>query len=707
MQEEQEIIKLKAELEALKKRLRQEELMSAITKSLVTAGDLSTLIRNALMMTGLFMEISKVSVAALNKETNELEFEYEWVNAKHGVPERRHRSYPFSLGEYIYDTFITRGEVLLACDNIEDDPSLTPLRPLGIKAAAYVPIYIYGSFWGILILDHYPGTRHWDTGDVQIMRLIADTISGLVIRNEEEKELIHLKEMAEQSSHAKGNFLSRMSHEMRTPMNAIIGMTTIAQAAGGDAEKMASCLAKINEASIHLLGVINDILDMSKIEAGKFEISPVEFEFGRMIDRVAGVINFRIEEKKQHFIIDVDKEIPPRIIGDEQRLAQIIANLLSNAAKFTPGEGTITLQIKQLNRRDKFCDLRFSVADTGIGITKEQMGKLFSLFEQADGTIARRFGGTGLGLSISKNIVELMGGKIWVESEPDKGSTFIFEVTLEEGAAVEEAREPELDLEKVRIMAVDNSADTLEYFKNFVESTGIQGTMAACGEEAWKILETSAAENKPPFDVVFLEWRLPDMHSLKLTKKIKEKFADKIAVILISATEWSVIENEAGEAGADGFVPKPLFFASLLDCIKAHVKAEDDNDNDFSGRHIILAEDVEINREIVISLLEDTKIEIDCAGNGVEAVKLFRAAPEKYDLVFMDIHMPEMDGYEAAGTIRAMDMERAKTIPIIAMTANVFKEDVEKCLAAGMNGHLGKPLDVEEVLRTLKVYLRN
>ncbi|GHV66227.1 hypothetical protein AGMMS49928_00390 [Spirochaetia bacterium] len=578
MQEEPEIIKLKAELQALKKRLKQDELMSAISKSFITEGNLSTLIRNALMMTGFFMEISRVSVAVLNKETNELEFEYEWVNAKHGVPGRRHQSYPFSPGEYIYDTFITRGEVILACDNIEDDPSLALLlRSLGIKAAAYVPIHIYGSFWGILIMDHYPGTRHWDRGDVQVMRLIADTVSGLVIRNEGEKELVRLKELAEQSSQAKSNFLSRMSHEMRTPMNAIIGMTTIAQAAGGDTGKIASCLTKINEASIHLLGVINDILDMSKIEAGKFEISPAEFDFGRMIDRVVGVINFRIEEKKQQFIIDIDKEIPPRIIGDEQRLAQIIANLLSNAAKFTPGEGTITLQVKQLSRQDKFCDLRFSVADTGIGITKEQMGRLFSLFEQADGTIARRFGGTGLGLSISKNIVELMGGKIWVESEPDKGSIFIFDVTLEEGAAAAEA---------------------------------------------------------------------PG-------------------------------------------------------------KAEDDNDNDFSGRHIILAEDVEINREIVISLLEDTKIEIECAENGIEAVKLFRAAPEKYDLIFMDIHMPEMDGYEAAETIRAMDMERAKTIPIIAMTANVFKEDVEKCLVAGMNGHLGKPLNIEEVLSTLNVYLRN
>ncbi|MDR1730522.1 MAG: response regulator [Synergistaceae bacterium] len=416
-----------------------------------------------------------------------------------------------------------------------------------------------------------------------IMALFCDTTEIILAKDEAERA----RAIAEQSTRAKSDFLANMSHEMRTPMNAIIGMTTIAQSSESP-EKKDYCLNKIEEASSHLLGVINDVLDMSKIEAGKFDLSPAEFSFEKLLQKVTGVMNFRIDEKRQKFTLSVDEKLPDTLIGDDQRIAQVITNLLSNATKFTPEGGSIHLDAQLLEERDETCLLQIAVSDTGIGISEEQQNRLFTSFQQADTSTSRKFGGTGLGLAISKRIVEMMGGRIWISSQPGKGATFTFTVEVKNG-------------EKKRDSPLQPRA------KNF--------------------------ETTPP-----------------------------------------------GE--------KP-----------------DEKRDSFEGFRILLVEDVEINREIVLSLLEPTLLTIDCAENGVEAVELFKENPDRYDMIFMDVQMPQMDGYEATRRIRALDVPAAGRIPIVAMTANVFREDVEKCLAAGMDSHMGKPVDFNEMLNKLRQYL--
>jgi signal transduction histidine kinase/CheY-like chemotaxis protein len=699
------------ESETLKDRLLRQELMAAVSQSLVSSDDMRTLIHNALMMLGMHMNVSRTVIGRLDIEAGLVRYEYEWFNTRHGIPAESGRAYPFTPGDVVYDTFISKGDVYLACSNVDADPVLGDIyRPLGIKAFIYVPITVYGTFWGVLAVDNCKTPYTWSESDIQLLKLIANAFTGLVIRTNTEEQLRAAKEMAEQSNHAKSNFLSRMSHEMRTPMNAIIGMTTIAQTSK-NREKMEYCLSRISEASIHLLGVINDILDMSKIEAGKLELSYSEFNFKKMLKTVTNMMEFRITEKQQNFIVTVEPGVPGRIIADEQRLAQILTNLLLNAVKFTPEGGTITLSVEKRpdgntetpgEEAAGRCLLSFHIVDSGIGITKEQIEKLFTLFEQADGTIARKFGGTGLGLAISKNMVELMGGTIQVESEPGKGSDFSFEIMVEQGKEEEVSN---ISWENLRILVVDDSWEVLEYFSEYAVQMNIKCVTASSSEETLKLIETA-----DPFDIIFADWCMPGLNGIELTEKIKEKFGSRVMVVMISASEWETIKDAAEKAGVDGFVPKPLFPSALTDCInnclrKNPLKNTDIRENIFTGKRILLAEDVEINREIVSSLLEDSGVIIDVAENGREAVEKFEKDPAGYGIILMDIHMPEMDGYEATRRIRSAAPAEAKTVPIVAMTANVFKEDIEKCLAAGMNAHIGKPIDVNELYRQLRKYL--
>jgi len=411
----------------------------------------------------------------------------------------------------------------------------------------------------------------------------AIRIAGSLIDVTETKSILFHTEKkritAEAANKAKSVFLSNMSHEIRTPMNAIIGMTAIGKASK-DIERKDYAFSKIDGASRHLLGVINDILDMSKIEANKLELSPVDFDFEKMLRDVISIIEHKVNERSQTLNISIDKDIPAILFGDDQRLSQVITNLLSNAVKFTPEEGLIHLDSRLLSREDDICLLQISVSDTGIGITEEQKMRLFESFEQAEAGTSRAFGGTGLGLAISKRIVEQMNGDIWVESVPGEGSKFAFTIII------------------------------------------------TCGSEADSISKTTSAED-----------------------------------------------------------------------------ADDTGTGRFAGRNVLLTEDVEINREIVLAVLEPYQMNIDCAENGLIAVEMFSAAPEKYDIILMDIQMPEMDGYEATRSIRRLGTPQAAKIPIIAMTAHVFREDIEKCLDAGMNGHIGKPIDVDELIKQMRNFI--
>jgi PAS domain S-box-containing protein len=445
---------------------------------------------------------------------------------------------------------------------------------------------------GCPILDHNRSLDHserkFKTASGEIIPVIKSVskinYNGRPALLENFADISYLKkaEEAKSASEAKSRFIANMSHEIRTPLNAITGMTTIGKSAD-NLERKDYAFDKIKDASAHLLGVINDILDISKIEANMLELSPVEFNFENMLQKITTVINFRVDEKQQKLSIYIDGKIPQTLIADDQRLAQVITNLLSNAVKFTPEKGSVTLNARCIKEEEDIYTIQISVTDTGIGITEEQQKLLFTSFQQAESSTTRKYGGTGLGLAISKSIVEMMGGKIWITSEPGSGSTFSFTIMAKKG----------------------KTAETNAY--NAGDSRQADGTT--------------------------------DINGL------------------------------------------------------------------FKGRRILLVEDVEINREIVLALLEPTQLEIDCAENGVEAVRMFSEAPDKYEFIFMDVQMPEMDGYEATRRIRSLDAPKGKTVPIVAMTANAFRENVEECLAAGMDDHIGKPLDFEKVIEKLCFYL--
>jgi signal transduction histidine kinase/DNA-binding response OmpR family regulator len=519
------------------------------------------------------------------------------------------------------------------------------------------------------------------------------------------------KNKSDIESRHKSAFLANMSHEIRTPMNAIIGMLTIGKSAT-DIERKDYCFMKIEDASNHLLGIINDILDMSKIEANRFELSPVDFHFEKMLRRVVNVVNFRIDEKRQNFSVHIDHAIPRTLKGDDQRLAQVITNLLGNAVKFTPEQGDVVLAARLVGEEDDLCTVQISVIDSGIGITPEQQAKLFQSFEQAESSTTRKYGGTGLGLAISKNIVEMMGGKIWIQSEPGKGSTFAFTFQAKRGTGGRGGLlSDDVNLSNIRILAVDDDPEVLAYSRDIANSFGLSCDTASSGEEALSLVKKNG-----PYHIYFVDWKMPGMDGIKLSHELKTHASagSDSVVIMISAAEWSSIAEEAKRAGVDKFLSKPLFPSAIAEIIseclgvdrKQAEKARAANiANLFAERRILLAEDVEINREIVLSLLEPTRLSIDCAENGVEAVRMFTEAPDRYDMVFMDVQMPEMDGYEATRRIRALNVPKASTVPIVAMTANVFREDIERCLEAGMNSHVGKPLDFNEILEKLKEYL--
>ncbi|MCL2099627.1 MAG: ATP-binding protein [Oscillospiraceae bacterium] len=428
----------------------------------------------------------------------------------------------------------------------------------------------------------------------------TDKTTGIMLRFVDITDINNAMEEAKRANSAKTEFLANMSHEIRTPLNAIIGMTTIGESSA-EKEKMLYCFNKIKGASAHLLGVINDILDMSKIEAHKLELSPIEYNFEDMLRRVINVVGFRVEEKKQSFNIRIDGLIPKTLIGDDQRLLQIITNLVGNAVKFTDEKGVINLTARLTNEKNNICTIQIDVEDTGIGIDPEHHPFLFNSFQQAENSTSRKFGGTGLGLAISKSIVEMMGGSIWVNSEPGKGSLFSFT------------------------------------FKN---RRGTNQNTAGGTDVIWSNISILSED---------------------------EEFTD----ITLQPPEFETAESTIS----------------------------------YEGKHILLAEDIEINREIVLALLEPTLLKIDCAENGKEAVRMFSEAPDKYSMIFMDVQMPEMDGYSATRCIRELEVSRAKEIPVVAMTANVFREDIENCLEAGMNAHVGKPIDFDEIIKILNKYL--
>jgi signal transduction histidine kinase/CheY-like chemotaxis protein len=686
------------------RRFQQQELMARLARSFISARDIHSVINDALRTSGEFLKTSRILIYGAGGADGAA---YAWrgPDAIAAVP----------AGED-FNALIAGfpgaqpAEIpLVSCDDAAADPRCRSMASAGVRAFIMVPLYLDGQFRAVLSVEECKAPRKWTESNRQLIITLSSLIDGAINRELREDERDTALRQAEQANQAKSAFLANMSHEIRTPMNAIIGMTAIAKSSG-ELERKEYCLDKIGDASNHLLGVINDILDMSKIEANKFELSLTDFVFEKMLQKVVNVINFRMDEKHLEFGVFIDRNIPRCLHGDDLRLAQVITNLLSNAVKFTPDHGFIRLDTALEREEAGLCTIRISVADSGIGITAEQKTRLFSLFEQADSSTSRKFGGTGLGLAISKRIVEMMNGEIWVDSEPGKGSTFTFRVTIKKGRQARESLlAPGVGWKNLRVLVVDDAEEIRDYFSEIAGQLGFFLQTAASGREALEFIEKNG-----PCDIYFVDWKMPGMDGVDLARRIKEKGGTSV-VIMISAGLWTAIETEAKNAGVDQFLSKPLFPSAIADCViqclgQESLTAEAGQDppvmDDFSGNRILVAEDMEINQEILISLLEPTRLTFDCVENGAEAVRHFTREPEKYDLIFMDVQMPEMDGYEATRLIRSSGAANAATIPIIAMTANVFREDIEKCLAAGMNAHVGKPLETGDLLGTLRTWLK-
>ena len=516
---------------------------------------------------------------------------------------------------------------------------------------------------------------------------------------------------AKKASEYKSFFLARMSHEIRTPLNAIIGMTYIAKRAN-DPNTVDDCLNKITTSSSHLLGIINDILDISKIEAGKFELVEEEFGLEKLLMNVSTVVSVKTDEKEQNMLITIKNNMPSRFIGDSLRLSQVFTNILNNATKFTPPKGTIHLTASCLEKNSLSSLIEFTIEDTGIGLTEEQISRLFTPFEQAESATSHQFGGTGLGLAICEKIVKLMDGEIKVESEYGKGSRFIITVRLKNSQQVEFAKlDDSVDVQHTKVLIVDESQNVRDFFEHLFHELGILINTAESTDTAYALLQQNAQDN--PFNIIFLDWNTAENEGMDFVKRVKQEFGNQVIIVLVSASKFTQIEQKAAEAGVNRFLPKPVFPSTVINLINEVIGTPNNiepkislNNVDLSGKHILLVEDNDINREIVFAYLENTDIFIDVAENGVEAVEKYLESNGKYDLVFMDIHMPLMDGYTATKRIREEERNRGwAPINIIALTANAFKEDIERCLAAGMNDHLAKPMDAEKTLDLLQKYL--
>lgn len=515
---------------------------------------------------------------------------------------------------------------------------------------------------------------------------------------------------ANQANKAKTAFLSNMSHEIRTPMNAIIGLDRIALNDPGISDATREHLEKIGLSAQHLLSIINDILDMSRIESGRMTVKNEEFSFAKALAQVNTIISGQCRDKDIEYECRVKGTVDDYYIGDEMKLRQVMINILGNAVKFTPSGGSVTFVVEPTARFDGKTTLRFIISDTGIGMSQEFLPKLFDAFSQEDSSSTNRYGSTGLGMAITRSFIELMNGTVSVESEKQKGTTFTVTVTLID--CDQKSMEDDADIpqpHELCVLVIDDDPIACEHAQLVLGQVGVNCEKALSGAEGLQMAKVRHARREP-YSLILVDWRMPDMDGIETTRQIRAAVGTETPVIILTSYNWDEVEDEAKAAGVDTFVAKPLFAGKVLDEFKEAFKKKNAEllrkTADLKGCRVLLAEDVMVNAEIIMMVLSMREIQVDHAENGRVAVEMFEEHEEGYyDAVLMDMRMPEMDGLEATRRIRAMNRSDAKNIPVIALTANAFDEDVQRSMQAGLNAHLSKPVEPDVLFETLEALL--
>ena len=574
-----------------------------------------------------------------------------------------------------------------------------------------LPLYAIGYMLGTSLLHSFVVEDEKE----EYRRVLEDAAK---IDQEQKKELSESREalkdalaVAESANKAKTAFLSNMSHEIRTPMNAIIGLNNIAMNDPTASDQVKEYLGKIGASAQHLLGIINDILDMSRIESGRMAIRKEEFSFAKALEQVNTIISDQCRDKGIVYDCQMAGRVDDYYIGDAMKLKQVMINILGNAVKFTPEGGTVSFRIEEGSRYNGNAVLKFVISDTGIGMSEEFLPHIFDPFSQEESSSTSRYASTGLGMPITKSIVELMNGHIEVASEKGKGTTFTVTVTLGESDRKQQADETESIPHDLSVLVIDDDNIALEHAEIVLSQVGIHCETA---ESGWEGIDKVRIRHgrREDYDLIIVDWKMPEMDGIETTRQIRKIAGSDTPVIILTSFNWDEIADEAREAGVDRFVPKPLFAGTVMDefaeAFRNKNQALEEKTANLKGRRVLLAEDVAVNAEIMIMVLSMREMEADLAENGRIAVELFEShEPGYYDAILMDMRMPEMDGLEATRTIRSLPRDDAKTVPIIALTANAFDEDVQRSMQAGLNAHLSKPVEPEALFETLENLIRD
>ncbi len=549
-----------------------------------------------------------------------------------------------------------------------------------------------------------------NTGDIIALCNCKDISEARRRELETRQALTSAFEAAMTANQTKSDFLSRMSHDIRTPMNAIIGMTAIAGAHLGDTERVKDSLAKISNSSRHLLGIINDILDMSKIESGKMNLNEEDFNLSELLTNLLDMVRPQVKERGHELKVHIHDIRHEDVIGDSLRIQQAFVNIMSNAIKYTPEGGTITVSVTEKpNTKPKMACYEFIFEDNGIGMEQDFIDKIFEPFERAEDLRISKTQGTGLGMSITKNIVSLMGGQIDVVSQVGKGSKFTITIFLKLQDTVQMDTS---SLVGLPVLVTDDDVISCENTSIMLNDIGMDSEWVLSGREAVDRVKKRHEAGEDYFAVI-IDWKMPEMNGIETTKAIRRIVGDGIPIIIISAYDWADIELEARAAGANAFISKPAFKSNLAKMFIGLINPEDTGDNtdkaadinkfDFSNLRALVVEDNDLNREIAVEILKETGMSVEEAENGKQAVDMFDAAPEKYyDIILMDIQMPVMNGYDATVAIRSLGKKYSKSVPILAMTANAFYEDVHAAISSGMNEHIAKPLDLKKLMECIQ-----